>query len=212
MKQEIYNTLYYYQEDGEEGFDLSEVQLLEKVDNERISKLIKLLENDDKYIVYQAMLILISWNIDEGFNQFNQFFEERWDKLEEFEPHRIWEEDCVYDVISNAFQISIYNGNTEINLLPFIRKILSIYNEVFFEDRLKSLLMKMKSLNIILPEIKIAINNTLEVGKYYQASYLFPVIVLCEKENYAHYEAIFSNLINEDERIKYNIEEAKLLK
>ena len=74
MEKEIYNTLYkYIDEEGNEREDLREVQLLDDFSNERIKKLIDLLHNSDKYISYQAMLILIAWGEDEGFKKLDEF-------------------------------------------------------------------------------------------------------------------------------------------
>lgn len=208
MEEKIYNLLYRYEQDGEECFDLSEVQLLEFIDEKRTSNLIELLENDDKYIVYQAMLILIAWNIEEGFNKFNQFYSERWDKKLEFAPHRIWGDDNVYDIIAHAFSISLLNGNAKASLSKQIKKLLSIYGEVFFESNLKSLLLESEFFEL-LEEIESALNSTLEKKKYYQASQLFVVITKYSKEKYLIYKNIFSEFLLKDNRIQYNLEEAK---
>ncbi|OPH00361.1 hypothetical protein B2I21_00350, partial [Chryseobacterium mucoviscidosis] len=63
MENEIYDTLYYYSEDGEEGYDLTEVQLIGKTDENRVEKLKLLLQHKNPYISYQAMLILVAWAI-----------------------------------------------------------------------------------------------------------------------------------------------------
>jgi hypothetical protein len=63
LENEIYDTLYYYSEDGEEGYDLTEVQLIGKTDENRVEKLKLLLHHKNAYISYQAMLVLLAWAI-----------------------------------------------------------------------------------------------------------------------------------------------------
>ncbi|NMR33339.1 hypothetical protein HIO71_03860 [Chryseobacterium aquaticum] len=50
--------------------------------------------------------------VQEGFQQLDKFIFEKWDEKENFEPHRIHSEDNVYDVISNALNISTLNGKS----------------------------------------------------------------------------------------------------
>jgi len=108
MDQEIYNALYkYIDEDGNEGEDLREAQLLERFSQERIDKLIHLLSNSDSYISYQSMLILIVWGIDKGFHKLDEFIDNKLDTVTEFEPHRIYGEDNVCDVISDTLYMNL---------------------------------------------------------------------------------------------------------
>ncbi|RTZ46204.1 hypothetical protein EJ377_17365 [Chryseobacterium arthrosphaerae] len=86
-----------------------------------------LLHNDDPYIAYQAMLILLAWAIPEGFKQLDQFIAEKWDEKENFEPHRLHNEDNVYDVITNALYIATFNGKTEQELI----RILNIFEYIW---------------------------------------------------------------------------------
>ncbi|MGG7437214.1 hypothetical protein [Chryseobacterium arthrosphaerae] len=208
MNNPIHELLYHYNEEGNEGYDLSEVQLLENIDPDRVEKLKLLLHNDDPYIAYQAMLILLAWAIPEGFKQLDQFIAEKWDEKENFEPHRLHNEDNVYDVITNALYIATFNGKTEQELYPYIKHFLNIYGDKFFESNLKDFLLK-KNCRPLLKETEQAIQAALENKRYYQASQLFPVIVHYDKDSFNKYKDIFSSLISEDSRIVYNIEEAE---
>jgi hypothetical protein len=208
MNTQIHQLLYQYNEEGQEGHDLNEVQLLEKIDFERVEKLKLLLHNDDQYIAYQAMLILLAWSIPEGFELLDQFITEKWDEKENFEPHRIYNEDNVYDVITNALDISTLNGKNEQELYPYIKQFLNLYGDKFFESNLKNFLLK-KNCRPLLKEIEQAIESALNNKRYYQASQLFPVIVHYDKSTFDKYIDIFSDLIKQDDRIAYNIEEAK---
>ncbi|MCS3870518.1 hypothetical protein J3D55_003434 [Chryseobacterium ginsenosidimutans] len=208
MNNEIHKLLYHYHEEGQEGHDLNEVQLLEKIDSDRVEKLKLLLHNDDQYIAYQAMLILLAWSIPEGFEQLDRFITEKWDEKENFEPHRIYNEDNVYDVISNALYIATLNGKNEQELYPYIKQFLNLYGDNFFESNLKNFLLK-KNCRPLLKEIEQAIESALNNKRYYQASQLFPVIVYYDKSTFHTYLDIFSDLISLDNRIAENIEEAK---
>lgn len=137
MNNKLHELLYYYNEEGYEGYDLSEVQLLEKKDVDRIEKLKLLLHDDNQYTVYQAMLILLAWSIPEGFEMLDRFIHEKWDEKENFEPHRLYNEDNVYDVITNALYIATFNGKSDQELYPYIRQFLNSYGDKFFESNLK---------------------------------------------------------------------------
>ncbi|PTT67574.1 hypothetical protein, partial [Chryseobacterium sp. HMWF001] len=205
MENEIYDTLYYYSEDGEEGYDLTEVQLLGKTDENRVEKLKHLLQHKNPYISYQAMLILVAWAIPEGFVQLDRFISEKWDEKHSFEPHRIYNEDNVYDVIVDALYISTLNGKEEQELYPYVKHFLSIYGDRFFESCLKDFLLK-KDCKPLLKEIEEAMKSALKNEKYYQASQLFPVIVHYDKHRFEEYFEVFSSLLKDDKRIGYNIE------
>lgn len=211
MENEIYDTLYYYSEDGEEGYDLTEVQLIGKTDENRVEKLKYLLQHKNPYISYQAMLILLAWAIPEGYVQLDRFISEKWDEKHSFEPHRIYNEDNVYDVIVDALYISTLNGKEEQELYPYVKHFLSIYGDRFFESCLKDFLLK-KDCEPLLKEIEEAMKSALKNKKYYQASQLFPVIVHYDKQKFEEYFEVFSSLLNDDKRIGYNIEEAEKIR
>lgn len=211
MENEIYDTLYYYSENGEEGYDLTEVQLIGKTDENRVEKLKLLLHHKNAYISYQAMLVLLAWAIPEGFVQLDRFISEKWDEKHSFEPHRMYNEDNVYDVIVDALYISTFNGKEEQELYPYVKHFLSIYGNRFFESCLKDFLLK-KDCKPLLKEIAEAMKSALENKKYYQASQLFPVIVHYDKHRFEEYFEVFSSLLKDDERIGYNIEEAEKIR
>lgn len=208
MNNQINELLYHYNEEGNEGYDLNEVQLLEKIDFERVEKLKLLLHNDNQYIAYQAMLILLAWSIPEGFKQLDKFISEKWDEKENFEPHRLYNEDNVYDVITNALFIATLNGKNEQEFYPYIEHFLNIYGDKFFESNLKDFLLK-KNCRPLLKEIEQAMQSALKNKRYYQASQLFPVIAHYDKDNLSKFINIFNDLISQDDRISYNIEEAE---
>ncbi|REC62482.1 hypothetical protein DRF65_10340 [Chryseobacterium pennae] len=207
MNKEIQKLLYYYNAEGEEGYDLREVQLLEKKDPERVEELKWLLHHDYQYIAYQAMLILLAWPIPEGFETLDRFINEKWADKEEFEPHRLHGEDNVYDVIADALHIATLNGKSEQELYPYIRKFLNSYGDQFFESDLKNFLLK-KNCRPLLKEIEEAIQNALQNERYYQASQLFPVLVHYDRNTFNEYKDVFISLISLDNRITYNMEEA----
>ena len=208
MNNEIRELLYHYNEEGQEGYDLNEVQLLEERDAERTEKLKLLLHNEDRYIAYQAMLILLAWAESEGFKQLDRFISEKWNEKETFEPHRIHGEDNVYDVIANALYIAALNGKPEQELYPYIKHFLEIYGTQFFESNLKEFLLK-RNCTLLLSDIEQALQDALENKRYYQASQLFPVLVHYDKDNFKKYIDTFTSLLKEDQRIEYNIEEAE---
>ncbi|KMQ64626.1 hypothetical protein ACM46_10270 [Chryseobacterium angstadtii] len=208
MNNELHELLYYYNEEGYEGYDLSEVQLLEKKDFDRVEKLKHLLHHEDRYIAYQAMLILLAWSTPEGFELLDRFIAEKWDEKESFEPHRLHNQDNVYDIITNALYISTLNGKNEQELYPYIKQFLLLYGERFFESNLKDFLLK-KDCGPLLKEIEEAIQNALQNKRYYQASQLFPVLVHYDKSRFNAYRDIFRPLISQDNRITYNMDEAE---
>lgn len=208
MKKEIHELLYHYNEDGYEGYDLNEVQLLEEKDVDRIEGLKLLLHHDDRYIVYQAMLILLAWGIQEGFESLNRFMREKWAEKEEFEPHRLHGEDNVYDIIVNALHISTFNGKDEQELYPYIKQFLTLYGDLFFEFHLKDFLLK-KNCRPLVTKIQEGLQSALENERYYQASQLFPVLVHYDKNKFNEYRDTFTLLIGKDNRIAYNVDEAE---
>lgn len=208
MNKEIQELLYYYHEDGYEGYDLKEVQLLEKKDSARVEGLKQLLLHNNQYIAYQAMLILLAWGIPEGFEFLNRFMNEEWDKKENFEPHRLHGEDNVYDIIAEALSIASLNGKNEQELYPYIKRILDLYGEKFFESNVKEFLLT-KDCMALFREMEQATQSALENKRYYQASQLFPVMVYYNKNIFSKYIDIFNPLIIQDSRIVYNIEEAE---
>lgn len=208
MNNQLHELLYYYNEEGYEGHDLNEVQLLEKKDFDRVEKLKQLLHNENRYIAYQAMLILLAWSIPEGFELLDRFIAEKWDEKESFEPHRLHHQDHVYDVITHALYISTFNGKTEQELYPYIKQFLHQYGDRFFESNLKDFLLK-KDCRPLLKEIELAIQTAIQNKRYYQASQLFPVLVHYDQNLFNDHIGTFKTLISQDNRIAYTIEEAE---
>lgn len=211
MNKEIYTLLYYYNEEGYEGYDLNEVQLLGKIDAERVEGLKLLLYNNDRYIVYQSMLILLAWAIPEGFEFLDRFMSEKWEEKEEFEPHRLHGEDNVYDVITNALYIATFNGKDVQELYSYIKQFLKLYGDHFFESHLKDFLLK-KDCSLLLKDIEEGMQKALKNERAYQASQLFPVLVHYDKTKFNDYRDAFTRLAIQDQRIVYNVEEAEKIK
>jgi hypothetical protein len=177
LENEIYDTLYYYSEDGEEGYDLTEVQLIGKTDENRVEKLKLLLHHKNAYISYQAMLVLLAWAIPEGFVQLDRFISEKWDEKHSFEPHRIYNEDNVYDVIVDALYISTFNGKEEQELYPYVKHFLSIYGNRFFESCLKDFLLK-KDCKPLLKEIEEAMKSALKIKNTIRQASFFRLLFI----------------------------------
>jgi hypothetical protein len=209
MEKYIYDALYYYKDDdGEEGYDLFNVQTSDDKDKNRIEILKGILNNEDKYIAYQSMLILLSWGVKEGVDKLNVFIEEKWYEKLEFEPHRIYNEDNVFDVIADALDIAWYNSTDRAWVIEKIKILLSFYGTMFFEGKLKNVLLKRDELaKGLLIEIKSALESSLLNKRYYQASQLLSVINKYDK-NYVHsIIPEFEKLSQIDNRINFNLEE-----
>lgn len=208
MDKAIYNLLYkYIDDDGNIGEDLYEVQLMDDVSPERKQQLITLLSHQNEFITYQAMLILLAWGIEESFDKLDKFIKA--ETSQEFEPHRIYGEDNVYDVVSHALYMSTYNTDDEDRIIPYLKKILATYGDKFFESKLKYVLLNMDKAAQLLPDIKVAITSALDNKRHYQASQLLPVIAKLDKASANKYTDTFTPLIQEDKRIEYNLQEMK---
>lgn len=204
MTDEIRNLLY--STSVEDEFGLDEVQLMEIIPTERIFKLIALLDNESKFIAYQAMLILTAWNIEEGFKSVDKFIEEQPDKEYNFEPHRIWGKDNVYDDIAYALYISTLKSNNEKKIIPYFIKLLNLYDKKYFDSKFSYCLLDIEPDNDLLPYIIKALEASLENKMYLQSSQLLPVIVNYDKKNAKKYIPIFKKHIKDDSRISISIE------
>jgi hypothetical protein len=209
MEKFIYEALYHYKDDdGEEGYDLFCVQTLEHKEKERIDVLKKILENEDRYIAYQAMIILLSWGLDEGFVKLNEFITDKWYEKAEFEPHRIYGEDNVFDVIADALDIAWFNSMDKKRVIDLFKVILSYYGNMFFEGKIKQVLLKREELAMnILPNIKNALEASLKNKRFYQASQLLSIINKYDKKYVEMLIPEFENLAKIDSRINYNLDE-----
>ncbi len=211
MEKYIYDTLYYYKEDDEEGYDLFNVQLLEHKDDKRIDALKNILNNEDKFIAYQAMLILVAWGIEEGFVTLNTFLKDKWYLEFEFEPHRLYNEDNVLDTIADALDIAWFSSYNKKIITEKIQLILSLYGIMFFEGKLKNILLKRDELTKnILQDVKAAFESAFEQKRYYQASQLYPVI---HKHDITYAKKIrpkLEALTIIDKRIAFNLDEVNL--
>ncbi|MCV9926356.1 hypothetical protein OIU83_01735 [Flavobacterium sp. LS1R49] len=207
MTDEIKNLLY--STGVPEEFGLYEVQIIEEIPVERIPKLIELLKNENQFIAYQAMLILTAWNIKEGFESITEFIKNQPDRNYEFEPHRIWGADNVYDYIADALYISTFNSDDEEKIIPYFIELLKLYGIKFFESNLKSRLLKIEPRKELLPYIINALEESLKNELYYQSSQLLPVIAKYDKTLINDYITSFQKLIEMDNRIQYNLDEVQ---
>lgn len=206
---ETIRSLLYSDENGNIT-TIDEVQLLDEFPQSRVKGLIKLLYEKDLYISYQATLILTAWGIEEGFMKIREFIQSRYDLQEELEPHRIYDEDNVYDVLAEALYRSTYNTDDEDKILPFIQDILLLYPTCFFESRLKYVLLKIGKLDFLQKDIENALVGAINNHRYFQASQLLPVLHKISAYLTLKYVPTFEKLIEKDKRIKYNIEEIGL--
>lgn len=202
---DIYNALYT--DETGEVVGLDEVQLLEPIPRERISTLVYLLTGDDLYLAYQCGLVLAAWGIEQGVHYLQHLVTIRIDKLANFEPHRIWGQDNVYDVIARAFSVTIrFTDYNREEIIAVLLDILNLYGDCFFESKLKYALID-SSVPELLPAIKQAMQLALQHERYYQASQLLPVLAKYDKAYAFAQVDTFEKLITKDKRIKYNLEE-----
>ena len=204
----IYSALYT--DETGEVIGLDEVQLLDPIPVERIPRLIALLGNDDTYMAYQSGLVLAAWGVKEGIAYLQHFIDARLDKRVTLEPHRLWGQDNVYDVIAEALGIAVLSGYNRVEVVCILRSILHLYGECYFESKLKGVLINLDE-HCLLPDIKQAMQSALKNERYYQASQLLPVLAKYDR-TYAFAQVdTFRKLIEEDKRIQYNLEEMQTL-
>jgi hypothetical protein len=170
---DIYSALYTDETGKEVGLD--EVQLLDPIPVERVPKLIALLRNDDMYMAYQCALVLAAWGVKEGVAYLQHLIDSRIDKIVTFEPHRLWGQDNVYDVIAEALGIAVLSGYDKRKVVEIIEQVLRLYGECYFESKLKQVLINLEEPEL-LPSIKQAMQLALQHERYYQASQLLPVL------------------------------------
>nr|WP_315175599.1 hypothetical protein [uncultured Flavobacterium sp.] len=207
MTNEIRNLLY--STDIEDEFGLDEVQLMEVIPVERIPKLIELLKNENQFISFQAMLILTAWGIEEGFKSVTKFIENQPDKDYAFEPHRIWGADNAYDYIADALYMSTFKTNDEEKIISYFIKLLELYDDKYFDSKFKYSLLEIEPRKELLPYIIKAIESSLKNDRFFQGSQLLPVIARYDKTLAITYITSFKKLIEKDNRIQYNIDEAQ---
>ena len=205
---EIYDALYT--DETGEVIGLDEVQLLDPIPHERTSVLINLLTGDDLYLAYQCGLVLAAWGIEQGVRYLQHLVTIRIDKVIELEPHRIWGQDNVYDIIARAFSITLrFTDYNKEEVIISLSNILSLYGECFFESKLKYALID-SDVPQLLPSIKQAMQAALNHERYYQASQLLPVLAKYDKAYAFAQVETFKQLVAKDERIRYNLEEMQL--
>ncbi|MEZ0609897.1 hypothetical protein ACAW74_15370 [Fibrella sp. WM1] len=201
------NQLLYADQTGE-IIGLDEVQLLDPIPEERIPAIIALLSADDLYAAYQAGLILAAWGVEAGVDFLHSLVIQRIDQTITLEPHRLWDEDNVYDVIADALSVAILSGYEVEKILTVIRPILALYGTCYFESKLKHVLVKLNT-PALLPNIEEALQLALDNKRYYQASQLLPVIAHYNTASALSKLPTFRNLVSKDKRIKYNIDEMR---
>ncbi|UOQ71675.1 hypothetical protein [Hymenobacter cellulosilyticus] len=204
---EVY-TLLYADEAGE-IVGLEEVQLLEPVPTGRIPALVGLLTSTDRYLAYQCGLILAAWGVKHGVDYLRQLLETRIDKTTALEPHRLWGEDNVYDVIAEALSLAWrYSAYDKAEIVAILAEVLALYGECYFESKLKHVL-----LNSSIPELAPAVKQALQLAvvhqRYYQASQLLPVLAKYDKTYALTLVGQFEKLLGQDKRIQYNLEEMR---
>ncbi|UOQ52424.1 hypothetical protein [Hymenobacter cellulosivorans] len=201
-------TLLYADETGE-IIGLDEVQLLEPVPAGRIPPLVGLLTSADQYLAYQSGLILAAWGVKEGVTYLRQLVETRVDKTAVLEPHRLWGEDNVYDVIAEALSMAWrYSEYDKAEVAAILAQILTLYGECYFESKLKQVLLTSDLMELV-PAVKQALQLALAHQRYYQASQLLPVLAKYDKAYALLLVAQFEQLLGQDKRIQYNLEEAR---
>jgi hypothetical protein len=206
--QAIYNALYT--DEFGEVVGLDEVQLLKAELSSRMPLLISLLRQDDLYLAYQCGLILAAWGVSDGVDYLEYLVETRIDKTMEFEPHRLWGEDNIYDVIAEALELAVsVNGYDKILIVKIFKKILAIYGECYFESKLKQALINLNE-PALLPNVKQAMQSAIGHERYYQASQLLPVLAKYDKVYAFAQVDTFRKLIEKDKRIQYNLEEMQI--
>lgn len=202
---EIYNALYT--DETGEVVGLDEVQFLDPIPRERIPKLVNLLTSEDLYLAYQCGLVLAAWGVEQGVRYLQHLVTIRIDKLAEFEPHRLWGQDNVYDVIARAFSMALqYTDYNKEELIAALSEILNLYGECYFESRLKYALIDNDVPELFL-RIKQAMQLALDHERYYQASQLLPVLAKYDRAYALAQVTTFQKLIVKDKRIQYNLEE-----
>lgn len=207
--QDVYNILYT--DEIGEVVGLDEVQLMKSELSIRIPSLITLINSEDLYMAYQSGLILAAWGVREGVDFLDHLIKVRIDKTVEFEPHRLWGEDNIYDVIAEALKIAVsINGYDEQNINDLYENILLLYGECYFEGKLKYALIKLNT-HSLLPNIKQAVQSALKYERYYQASQLLPVLVKYDRTYAFAQMDVFQKLLTKDKRIKYNLDEMQEL-
>ncbi|HEX8660152.1 MAG TPA: hypothetical protein VF690_21590 [Hymenobacter sp.] len=200
-----------YTDEFGEVVGLDEVQLMKDELSGRTELLTGLLRQNDLYLAYQCGLILAAWGISEGVDYLEYLVETRIDKTAEFESHRLWGEDNVYDVIAEALEIAAsVNNYDRFLIIRVLKKIIFLYGECFFESKLKQALINLNEQSL-LPDIKQAMNLALDSERYYQASQLLPVLAKYDKVYAFAQVATFQNLIVKDKRIQYNLEEMQTI-
>ena len=202
----VYKALYC--DEAGETIGLDEVQLLEPIPVERVSFLTEQLRSGDLYLTYQCGLILAAWGIKEGVNHLHQLVITRIDKIAELEPHRLWGEDNVYDVIADALGVAVLSDYNKTEVIKILDDILLLYGDCYFESKLKHVLIKLDDRRL-LPGSKRAMHMALTSKRYYQASQLLPVIAKYDKSYATSQLPLFQQLIVQDDRIQYNIDETR---
>jgi len=161
---DIYSALCT--DEAGEVIGLDEVQLLDPIPVERIPKLIAHLGDTDLYLAYQCGLVLAAWGVREGVMYLQRLVDIRIDKTADFEPHRLWGQDNVYDVIAEALGIAVLSGFDRREIAEIIKSILKLYGECFLESKLKQVLIDLKEPEL-LPAIKQAMSLALDHKRYY---------------------------------------------
>jgi hypothetical protein len=200
---DIYNILYT--DEAGEVVGLDAVQLLDPIPVNRVPELIAQLSGDDLYLAYQCGLVLAAWGVEEGVSYLQSLVASRIDKIAEFEPHRLWGEDNVYDVISEALGVAVLSDYDKSEIVNILRDVLQLYGECYFESKLKEVLIRLDE-ESLLPDIKRAMQLALDNQRYYQASQLLPVLAKHDNAYALAQVSMFQDLVQKDGRVRFNLE------
>lgn len=209
MSEEEYETLFRYEEDGVVDYDLFEVLWLEgEYDPIRVEKLEAILEHKDKYFAYMATQVLIAWGYESGLNKLGQILTERWDKIELFEPHRIWSVEMMYDRLAYALRMSRDKFNDEL-IMYYTRRLLGLFSEIYYDIYFRVLLLSLKYLDELADELEKTMCDAMEDDSL-QASLIFVVLTKVDSSYYDKYVDAFKELQTiKDSRIKFSLADAQ---
>ena len=158
-----------------EVIGLDEVQLWEPIPLERIAPLRELLQHNDPFVRYQAMLVLVAWADEQGLRQLERFINAGLPADANLAPDNISSEDNAFDQLAEAVKLAVSNGLDQQTAAGLYRKLLRHYGQQKFKSDLKYALLRHATPDL-LDAIETALEDARRQGRIYQASQLLPVI------------------------------------